>query len=73
MALIVDKAIPVEWAQATGWTRSFSSSPVLSDKGTKRPLIPADEADSAPTLTELLEGENPVNPIGYCGFLSSMS
>lgn len=73
MALIFDKAIPVEWANTTGWTRSFSGSPILTDKGTKRPLIPANEADSAPTLVELLAGENPVNPIGYCGFLSSMS
>lgn len=73
MALISDKAIPVEWANTTGWTRSFSGSPILTDKGTKRPLIPANEADSAPTLVELLAGENPVNPIGYCGFLSSMS
>lgn len=72
MALINSSAIPSDWANTAGWTRSYSSSPLLSDRNAKRPLIPADKAKDAPTLVELLDSENQASPIGFCGFLTSM-
>lgn len=71
MAEINVTAIPKEWANTVGWTRSMSSS--LTSKESKRPLISPDKASQALTLPSLIEGENPVNPIGLCGFLSSMA
>lgn len=73
MALINIDNIPQEWASTTGWTRSYNASNNLHYKDAKRPLIAPDHAEQAPTLTDLLEGENQVNPIGYCGFITHKS
>lgn len=73
MANILDANIPLYWKELNGWSRSFSNTSNLKDKNAKRPLIAPSQAGAelAPSLVSLLMEEQPENPIGYCGFISS--